>query len=157
MAAMTNPDIGAKMEHVNQRINRIMEVVTGMESKLEGLSSSLTQLNGGTPVTGTQVAPGPRQLPTLSGASENPMMRDLGAMLPLVQSLMQGTQPDAQTLLHGLSALLNLKQQGSTQAQAPVRRSAGTGQLGGGSGNGNGFIIFLVLILLLLGSGTTRF
>lgn len=154
MAAMMNPDLGTKIEHVNERINRIMDVVSGMESKLENVSRALAQLQGSAPPVGLQNMPAPRQLPTLSGGN-NPMMRDFAALLPLFQSLMQGSTPDAQTLLQGVSALINLKQNQSRQL-APQQSSPSIVHRQSVP-MGSSFIIFLVLILILLGTRPTYY
>lgn len=154
MAAMTNSDLDARIQHVNERINRLMDIVTRMEGKLQDVSGALKGLQQSTGGYAAQAFPvsEPRQLPLLSGPTANPIVNNLGALVPLIQSFMQGTQPDPQTLLQGLTALMNLRQAPMTMAQqsaayeVPINSSRANTEDGA-----NSMVIFLILILLIFG------
>lgn len=155
MAAMMNSELEARIQHVNERINRLMDIVTRMEGKLQDVTSVLEGLRSGGNSQQALAVPQPRQLPVLSEAASNPMA-SINALMPLFQSVMEGTPPEPQTFLQGLTALINLREAfrnrelGTSGYRVPIRTANTTPGPGA-----NNFVIFLILTLLIFGMRTT--
>ncbi|NLV90853.1 MAG: hypothetical protein GX030_00440 [Firmicutes bacterium] len=135
---------------IDPRIDRIIDVVTEMESKLDDLNRSLEDIKSRAAVSTSPSPPAPRQLPRPTAPADHPLMKDVGAMLPLVQWVLQGEPPAPEDLLQGLSALLNLRQQSGQRLQKNSLAREAYQNRQQTQASPNSLILLLVLLLLFV-------